>query len=91
MEKTGDNATTCGDGGTPKGVPYDCATHRHSWHPPFGTVGTLGTLGTLSYCRVAGLGAASPSVMPSAHLIASKYICAMSRLSHVAASCANEE
>ena len=31
----------------------------------------------------AARGVASPSVMPSAHLIASKYICATSRLSHV--------
>ena len=39
-----------------------------------------------------GRGVASPSVRPSAHLIASKYICAMSRLSHVlAASWPNEE
>ena len=38
-----------------------------------------------------GRGLMSPSVNPSAHLIASKYICATSRLSHVAASWPSDE
>ena len=48
--------------------------------------------GPCRYCAVrAGRGDASPSVRRSAHLMASRYIKAVSRLSHVAVSCANDE
>src|SRR3954463_10727549 len=42
-----------------------------------------GSLRTLHYGFGNGRGVASPSVSAAAHLIASKYICATSRLSHV--------
>jgi len=38
-----------------------------------------------------GLGVASPGVRPSDHLMASKYICATSRLSHVSEAWPSDE